>query len=144
MAISIQLDVVIPDRLLVSKEVTSVSVPGSEGEFGVLPDHTPLMSGVEAGELTIDDGDKPGERFAVSNGYVEVTGDKVTVLVDRAVVKEEIDVKSAKADLDSALQFLETAAQTSAQSKKIDPEVIMQKRNRDFAQACILVHDKKI
>ena len=142
MATSIQLDLVTPDCLLFSKEVTSVSVPGQEGEFGVLPDHTPLMTGVIAGELTIDDGDKAGERFAVSNGYAEVTGDSVTVLVDRAIVREKINVQDAKAELQTALEAIATAPEPTAKSRKIDPTVILQKRSRDFAQACILVSGK--
>ena len=144
MATSIQLDLVTPDCLLISKEVTSVSVPGQEGEFGVLPDHTPLMTGVVAGEITIDDGGSAGERYAVSNGYAEVTAESVTVLVDRAIVREEIKVQEAEAELQTALEAIATAPEPTAKSHKIDPTVILQKRSRDFARACILVSGKQL
>ncbi|MBF0587640.1 MAG: ATP synthase F1 subunit epsilon [Magnetococcales bacterium] len=140
MAITLQLDLVTPDRLLVSKEVMSVTVPGQEGEFGVLADHTPLMSALAAGELIIDDGEQAGERYVISNGYCEVSGESVTVLVDRAISKESINLNDAKEELATALKALESAAPTAAKSKKIDPEIILQKRNRDFAEACIQVH----
>ncbi len=91
----IQLDVVTPERLIVSDEVSELVAPGAEGYFGVLPGHVPFITTLKIGELTYWKG-REERHLAVSWGYVEVQGDKVIVLAETAERAEEIDQARAE------------------------------------------------
>ncbi len=90
-----QLDVVTPARVVVSRRVTEMMAPGSEGYFGVLPDHVPFITTLTAGTLTYWTG-REQCHLAVSKGYVEVRADRVSVLADTAEPAEEVDVARAE------------------------------------------------
>jgi len=92
---SFKLDVVTPDRPVVSDEVTELVAPGSEGYFGVLPGHTPFITTLGIGELTYWRG-KEERHLAVTWGYAEVRGDRVVILAETAERAEEIDVERAE------------------------------------------------
>jgi F-type H+-transporting ATPase subunit epsilon len=83
-------DLVSPERLLFSGEVEQVDVPGSEGDFGVLAGHAPLVSLLRPGILTVYAGGG-SERIVVLGGFVEVSADGLTVLADVATSLEDID-----------------------------------------------------
>ena len=90
-----QLEVVTPQRLIVSEEVEELVAPGKEGCFGVWPGHTPFMTTLKIGELSYKR--RGEERFlAVSWGYAEVRSEKAIVLVETAERSEEIDVARAE------------------------------------------------
>lgn len=78
------LQIITPEKTLFSGEAAMVTVPGAEGEFGVLPNHAPLVSTLRAGEIVIDLADKSQKRIAVESGVAEVTPEKVTLLVEAA------------------------------------------------------------
>jgi F-type H+-transporting ATPase subunit epsilon len=90
------LEVVTPERLLVSAEVDEVQLPGSEGYFGVLPGHTPLLATLQVGELWYRSGSEK-HYLAVAFGFAEVLPDRVTVLAQLAERPEDIDVPRAEA-----------------------------------------------
>jgi F-type H+-transporting ATPase subunit epsilon len=93
---TLQLEIVTPDRAIVREAVDEVQLPGSEGYFGVLPGHTPLLATLKVGELWYRMGQD--KRFlAVAGGFVEVLPDRVTVLAQIAERAEEIDVARAEA-----------------------------------------------
>lgn len=92
----IALDVVTPDGVEVSRDVDMVVAPGIEGDLGVLPGHLPLMTRLRAGILRFFD-EETEHILAVSEGYLEVTPDKVIVLAEAAEMPEEIDVERALA-----------------------------------------------
>ena len=92
---SFQLEVVTPDRLVVSDEVTELVAPGAEGYFGVLPGHIPFITTLSIGELTYWRG-RDERHLAVTWGYVEVLGEKVIVLAETALHAEEIDAERAR------------------------------------------------
>jgi len=79
---SLTLEIVTPDRALVAEQVDEVEVPGSEGYFGVLPGHAPLLSSLHVGELWYRKGQEK-HYLAIAFGFVEVLPDKVTVRADR-------------------------------------------------------------
>ena len=83
-------DLVSPEKLLFSGEVEQVDVPGSEGDFGVLAGHAPLVSLLRPGILTVHAGGG-SERIVVLGGFVEVSADGLTVLADVATSVEDID-----------------------------------------------------
>jgi F-type H+-transporting ATPase subunit epsilon len=95
MADQLQLEVVTPERRLVSESVNSVTVPGRGGELGVLPGHAPLISELQTGVLSyIQDGTT--FQLHVSNGFVEISNNRVSVLAEIAERPEEIDAARAR------------------------------------------------
>jgi F-type H+-transporting ATPase subunit epsilon len=92
----LKLEVVTPERLLVSADVDEVQLPGSEGYFGVLPGHTPLLATLQVGELWYRIGAEK-HFLAVAFGFAEVLPDRVTVLAQLAERPEDIDVPRAEA-----------------------------------------------
>ena len=76
---------VMPERELLATEADMVVVPGSEGDFGVLPGHAPLISTVRPGVLEVFQGNKADQRFLVVGGFAEVTPERCTVLADEAL-----------------------------------------------------------
>ena len=83
---------VMPERELLATEADMVVVPGSEGDFGVLPGHAPLISTVRSGVLEVYQNSKVEQRFLVAGGFAEVTPERCTVLADEAVPFEEVTV----------------------------------------------------
>jgi F-type H+-transporting ATPase subunit epsilon len=103
----LQLDIVTPEKRVFSEEVDSVTLPGSEGELGILPQHIPLVTALKPGELIYSKSGK-AEHFAVGTGFVEVTGQRVSVLTDMAMGEGEIDEKAVEEALKRAQDRLET------------------------------------
>jgi F-type H+-transporting ATPase subunit epsilon len=114
MAEELLLEIVTPEKLAFSGSVDEVTCPGSEGEFGVLRGHASLLSAIKFGELSFL---KDGKRvsYAVNTGYAEVTGSKVTVLVETAERADQIDLERAR-------RAKEAAEQKLAKFAKEDPE----------------------
>ncbi len=92
----IQLQVVSADRSLVNETVDEVQIPGSEGYFGVLPGHTPLLALLGAGELWYRQGSE-FHYLAMAFGFAEVQPDRVTILAEFAERADEIDLARAEA-----------------------------------------------
>ena len=81
---------VMPERELLATDADMVVVPGSEGDFGVLPGHAPLISTVRPGVLEVFQGNKVDQRFLVAGGFAEVTPQRCTVLADEAIPFDEV------------------------------------------------------
>ena len=105
MAGRLLLEVVTPERLLLSQQVDEVIAPGSEGEFGVLPGHCHFLSMLRIGELRYRIGDVTA-HMAVLWGFAEVTPTKVTVMAEIAEKAEDIDIDRAHAAVEKAEQRL--------------------------------------
>jgi F-type H+-transporting ATPase subunit epsilon len=99
------LEVVTPARVVVSRDADIVVAPGSEGEFGVLPGHVTFLTGIVPGELRYNAGSE-SESLAVTTGFAEVSGNKVSVLVDAAEKASEIDPDRAKRAMERAKERL--------------------------------------
>ncbi len=97
----LQLDVITPERRLLSEQVDAATVPGLGGELGILPGHTPLISQLQTGVLSYTQG-QTTRRLLVSGGFVEVNDDRVSVLADFAEFPEEVDAARARAERDDA------------------------------------------
>jgi F-type H+-transporting ATPase subunit epsilon len=113
------LEIVTPDRALLREEVDEVVVPGSQGEFGVLPGHTPLLSTLKIGELWYRQGQEK-HYLAIAFGFVEVLPDRVTVLAQVGERAQEIDVQRAERAKQRAEQRL---AQAQPQLTQIDFDI---------------------
>ena len=77
---TLYLEIVTPEALVFTGAVSQVDLPGSEGYFGVLPNHAPLIANLASGTVTIYKASVPAERFSITGGVAEVTGDRCTVL----------------------------------------------------------------
>jgi F-type H+-transporting ATPase subunit epsilon len=108
MADRLKLELATPTRLVVSGEADEVVVPGSEGSFGVLPGHAPLLSLVGTGEVMYRTG-REEHYLTVSGGFAEVGPDHVTILTQTAERPEEIDAARARAAGERAEQRLRAA-----------------------------------
>jgi F-type H+-transporting ATPase subunit epsilon len=95
MADQLQLEVVTPERRLLSEPVDSVTVPGRGGELGILPGHAALISELQTGVLSYDE-DGTTFKLHVSGGFVEINDDRVSVLAEVAERPDEIDAERAR------------------------------------------------
>ena len=95
MASTLKLEIVTPEGVTYSENVEMVTLPGSEGEMGVYPNHVPLMTQVTAGEVAARRNGRD-EFLAVGEGFVEITGERVAILTDMAVKAENIDEAKAE------------------------------------------------
>jgi len=101
MANTLKLEIVTPEAKIYSEDVDMVTLTGTEGEMGILPQHMPLMTQLMAGEIIVQKG---GETIfiCVGNGFVQITGDRVAVLTDMAIEADNIDEAKAEEALRQA------------------------------------------
>lgn len=92
---SLQLDIVTPDQMVMSKQVDYVGAPGLEGEFGVLPGHIPFISALNVGALHYKEDGQTHYVF-ISGGFAEISDNKVTVLAESAEAAKNIDYARAE------------------------------------------------
>ena len=105
---SLILDIVTPEKRVYHESVTSVVVPTSEGEIGVLESHIPVIANLIAGEIQVHREGKD-EYLAVDRGFVQVLGNQVSILTDGAIDVEEIDLQAAEKARALAEEILESA-----------------------------------
>ena len=120
MANTLKLEIVTPEEKVYSEDVEMVTLPGVEGELGIYPNHVPLMTQVVAGEVVVR---KDGQPYylAVGDGFVEITGETVSIMTDMAIGADSIDLakaeearKRAEARLAEKLEEEEVAAVNAA------------------------------
>lgn len=97
----LKLEIVTPEKRVLDAEVDSVTVMTATGEAGILPNHAPLISALKPGILTYTM-KGASDKLAVSGGFVEVSGNTVSVLADTASSADEIDVAEARSDKEAA------------------------------------------
>ncbi len=95
----VEFELVSPERLLLSEHVDMVVVPGSEGDFGVLPRHAPLISTLRPGVIRVFEGREVRQRIFVAGGFAEVTPERCTVLAEEAVAVGDIDAAKIEQEL---------------------------------------------
>jgi F-type H+-transporting ATPase subunit epsilon len=119
MAEKIKLELVTPYKRVLSEDVDEVTAPGAIGEFGVLPDHTALLTTLKVGELSYK---QDGQTFhvAVNWGYVEVEDNVMTVLVETAEPADQIDLERAKAALGRAEEALKRLSSDDKEFKVME------------------------
>ena len=100
------LEIVTPERVVYSGQVTSLQAPGTEGSFGVMTGHMPLLASLDIGVLRFADEGGEGVQMAVSGGFAEVGRERVTVLAETAESAEEIDVPRAESSRQRAEERL--------------------------------------
>ena len=107
---AMRLEIVTAERMVYSEDVDMLVAPGIDGQLGILPNHAPLLTALQPGEIRVD---KDGEEnyMAVSGGFLEVLANRVTILADTAERAEEIDIERAEAAVRRAEERI--AARTS-------------------------------
>ena len=106
MAGNIRLEVVTPEKSVVSEDVKIVVAPGNLGDFGVLIGHTPFLSTLKVGSLRYIDASNTERYVFISGGFAEALPDKVTVLAESAERRRDIDIQRAKTSLERAQKRL--------------------------------------
>src|SRR3954451_18033700 len=98
---TLRLEIVTPEETAYSEDVDMVTLPGTEGEFGVYPNHVPLLTTIKPGELRVTRNGR-SEYLAIGEGFAEVRGDGVSVLTDMAIQPEKIDMSAAEQAVERA------------------------------------------
>ena len=111
---TLKLEIVTPEAIAFSQDVEMVTLPGAEGELGIYPQHVPVLTTLKPGELRIvKDGQE--SAMAVGEGFVEITGDSVSILTDMALGAENIDAEAAEA----AVQRAQAAMQEDHSAEEV-------------------------
>ncbi len=116
---TLHLDIVTLERVVVSEDVDYVSAPGIDGILGILPRHEPLLTTLTIGELRYKKGDQESS-FAIGGGFMEVRPDHVTVLADTAEQAEEIDAARAEAARKRAEELLKQKPESDAEAARLE------------------------
>jgi len=136
----VQFELVSPERLIVSTEVEMVVVPGTEGNFGVLPGHAPLISTIRPGTIDIYEGGAITERIFIVGGIAEVTPERCTVLADEAMAPDTLDRAALEAELQAVEGNLPSlrehvARAASTERERLLAELRQLERQQSVAQA---------
>lgn len=106
---SVALEIVSPERLLMSRPVDMVVIPASEGDMGVLEGHTPMIVMLRGGVIDLYEGDRVTDRLFVDGGFAEVTPERCTVLADHVMPLSEVNRTDAEQRLAEAEAAYEAA-----------------------------------
>ena len=115
---SIELQILTPDRLVVKEQVDEVEIPGTEGYFGVLPGHTPMLASLSVGEMWYRKGQEK-TFLSLAYGFAEILPDRVTILATLAERAEDIDVARAEEAKRRAEQRLQQAKDVDYERARI-------------------------
>jgi F-type H+-transporting ATPase subunit epsilon len=117
MAGKFHFDLVSPERLLMSAEVAQVDVPGSEGDFGVLAGHAPVITTLKPGVITVKTQGADDERIFVRGGFAEVNLEGLTILAEEAMPLAELDAAALDAQVKDAEEDVADAKNDAARQK---------------------------
>jgi len=118
MADKIHFDLVSPEQMLLSEDVTMVTLPGTEGYFGVLAGHAPVISTLRPGVIEVKDGESGDMRIFVRGGFAEVDPTKVVVLAEEAIPLADLDVEALESRIRDSEEDL-TAAKTDSERARV-------------------------
>ncbi len=143
MADRVQFELVSPERLILSEMVEMVVVPGSEGNFGVLPGHAPLISLIRPGMIEVYENRVVTQRFFIVGGIAEVTPERCTVLADEAMAPEALDRAALDAELTTIAGNLpslrdQAARASGTEREHLAAELRQLERQQAIAQAKLL------
>ena len=109
----VEFELVSPEKLLLSREVEMVVIPGAEGDMGVLPKHSPAITTVRPGTIVVYEGGAVTDRIFIAGGFAEVSDNRCTVLAEEAMPVEDIDKASAEQALTIARHDVDAAENNS-------------------------------
>ena len=109
MAEMVEFELVSPEEVLVTQLVDMVVVPGGDGDYGVLGGHVPMITTVRPGAISVFEENHVIDRIFVTVGFAEVTGERITILVEKAVKVEKLDRAAVEQDIKNFAEDLEDA-----------------------------------
>ena len=109
MAEMVTMDLVSPEKLLLSDDYEMVVVPGTEGDFAVMAGHTPVTSSLRPGVISIYEGDAEKDRIFVNGGFVQVSDDKITVLAEEAIHLADLNRENLEQRIQNAAEDVQDA-----------------------------------
>ncbi|MFP4466384.1 MAG: ATP synthase F1 subunit epsilon [Candidatus Goldiibacteriota bacterium] len=124
MANLIHIDIVTPEKRIFEGNIKGLSAPGIDGEFGVLPGHAPFATILAPGVVSMKNEDNSEELMAVSGGYLEVTGEKIVLLVETADREGEVDVEKIKKRKEEKERLLKAKEHTDVDYDKIHAQLV--------------------
>ncbi|MGB0554762.1 MAG: F0F1 ATP synthase subunit epsilon [Alphaproteobacteria bacterium] len=110
----VEFELVSPEKLLLSRAVDMVVVPGAEGDMGVLPRHSPTITTVRPGTIVVYEGGAISDRIYIAGGFAEVSDNRCTVLAEEAIPVEDIDKAAAQQSLADAREDISSADSDTA------------------------------
>jgi F-type H+-transporting ATPase subunit epsilon len=134
----VEFELVTPERLLLSEMVEMVVVPGTEGNFGVLPGHAPLISTIRPGMIQIYEGQTVRRQIFIVSGIAEVTPERCTVLADEAVSLDTLDRDSIETDLRDVEGNLPSLREQVARAADTDRERLLIELHRLEREQAVL------
>ncbi len=117
MAEKLNFDLVSPERLLLSEQVDMVTVPGAEGDMGIMGGHAPVMSTLRPGVIGVQVEGQPERRYFVRGGFAEVTPAGLTVLAEHTVPLDELDAEALAREIANAEEDLADAKSDEARQR---------------------------
>ena len=131
------LEIVTPEARVYEDTVDSVVLPTTSGEINLLPGHIPLVTEIQAGEIIVSKSGESGQSLAISKGFAQCVGDKISVLAENAIQIDEID--------ESAVEEAQNRAEDSlaTMEKMSDEEIVMLETQVAYARAQILLKQKR-
>jgi F-type H+-transporting ATPase subunit epsilon len=119
MAKTFKLEIITPEKVVYSDSVQSISADGTEGSFGILADHAPLITELKTSILTVNDANNRTIRLAIYRGFLEVMANNVVVLSDVCVKEGEVNVEKAHAEKDAAEKTLSGGGSAEEKEKAL-------------------------
>ena len=110
----VEFELVSPEKLLLTRAVDMVVVPGAEGDMGVLPRHSPTITTVRPGTIVVYEGGAVSDRIFIAGGFAEVSDNRCTVLAEEAMPIEDIDKAAAQQSLADAREDISSADSDAA------------------------------
>jgi|TARA_Y100000814_G_scaffold78512_1_gene50703 F-type H+-transporting ATPase subunit epsilon len=112
----VEFELVSPEKLLLSRKVDMVVVPGAEGDMGVLPQHSPAITTVRPGTIVVYEGGAVTDRIFIAGGFAEVSDNRCTVLAEEAMPVEDIDKNAVEQALSTARDGVSSASSDAARN----------------------------
>ena len=112
----VEFELVSPEKLLLSRKVDMVVVPGAEGDMGVLPQHSPAITTVRPGTIVVYEGGAVTDRIFIAGGFAEVSNNRCTVLAEEAMPVEDIDKNAVEQALSTARDKVSSASSDAARN----------------------------
>lgn len=129
------LELVSPERLLLSRQVEMATIPAAEGEMGVLPGHSPMIVALRGGVIRVRENGAESERLFVAGGFAEVTPERCTILADEAVAVEALSRAEGERRLAEAEAATGDAAETPERRDQRFARITAMRAMRDAAEA---------
>ncbi len=117
MADKLKFELIAPERLLMSADVHQVTVPGTEGRFGVLAGHAPIMSSLKPGVVDVEVDERNRSQIFVRGGFAEVTSDGLTILAAEAIAAEDLDAEALAQQIKDAEEDVADAKDAASRQK---------------------------